>query len=157
MATRPIRFQFLCDKVVEGLNFNHPVPESLVIPLSKIRQESSFADRFRHAVLPFMKEHEAACSPAFDPLCVSCGSPITTVLQTPMSYLHKVGDPHGTVNVPTSHSTSFVLIVPLRRFGSRTRLLAPNDPLREITMMLPRTHLAPKVCDINQDLVPCPA
>ncbi|RMI97938.1 hypothetical protein CDV36_016172 [Fusarium kuroshium] len=56
MATRLIRFQFLCDKVVEGLNFNHPVPESLVIPLSKIRQESSFADRFRHAVLAAFHE-----------------------------------------------------------------------------------------------------
>lgn len=99
MATCPIRLQFLCDKVVERLNFNHPVPESLVTPLSLVRQESSFADRFPHAVLPFLKEHEAACCAASDPFCVSCGSSITTVLQTPMSYLHKAGDPHVSVIV----------------------------------------------------------
>jgi hypothetical protein len=99
MTTRAVRFQFLCDKVAEGLNFSHPVPESLITPLSKARKESSFHDRFRRAILPFMKEHEAACRAASNPICGSCGSPITAVLQTPMSYLHKAGDPHVAVIV----------------------------------------------------------
>lgn len=99
MATRSARFHFVCDKAPQGLDFNHPVPESLVNPLSKVREESSFAERFRHAILPFIKEHEAACRAASNPFCVSCGSPITTVLQTPMSYLHKADDPHVAVLV----------------------------------------------------------
>lgn len=40
-----------------------------------------------------MNEREAACRRASNPFCVSWGSLITTVLQTPMSYLHKEGDP----------------------------------------------------------------
>ncbi|KAH7248426.1 hypothetical protein B0J15DRAFT_376832, partial [Fusarium solani] len=90
---------FLCDKVAEGLNFSYLVPESLITPLSKAREESSFHDRFRRAILPFMKEHEAACRAASNPICGSCGSPITAVLQTPMSYLHKAGDPYVAVIV----------------------------------------------------------
>ena len=99
MATRTVRFQFICDNAIQGLNFNHPLPESLIIPLSKVQEQDSFGDRFERAVLPFMKEHEGACRAASDPVCVSCGSPITTVLQTPMSCLHKVDDPYVAVIV----------------------------------------------------------
>ncbi|KAJ3500258.1 hypothetical protein NM208_g17185 [Fusarium decemcellulare] len=99
MTARPVRFQFICDKAPEGLDFDHPVPESLITPLSKAREESSFHDRFQRAILPFMKEHEAACRTASNPLCGSCGSPITTVLQTPMSYLHEARDPRVAVVV----------------------------------------------------------
>lgn len=99
MAICLVQFQFLYDKAAEGLSFNHPVPESLITAVSDVRQGSSFADRYRRAMLPFMQEHEANCRTASNPFCVSCGSPITTVLQTPMSRLHKAGDPHVAVVV----------------------------------------------------------
>ena|SRR6266566_3733027 len=40
-----------------------------------------------------MKEHEAVCLTKSKALYENCGSPRTTVLQTPMSWLHKVDDP----------------------------------------------------------------
>jgi hypothetical protein len=74
MATRTVRFQFVCDNVPEGLDFDHLMPESLIISLSKAREEFSFADRFHRAILPVMKEHEAACRAASNPFCRSCES-----------------------------------------------------------------------------------
>ncbi|KAH7109503.1 hypothetical protein EDB81DRAFT_833430 [Dactylonectria macrodidyma] len=81
MATCPVRFQFSCDNIPEGLNFNHEISKSLVRPLSD-------------ACAAFLKEHEPAYRTASNPFCRICGSPIATVLQTPMSFLHKEGDPY---------------------------------------------------------------
>ncbi|KAH7119203.1 hypothetical protein EDB81DRAFT_806703 [Dactylonectria macrodidyma] len=94
MATCPVRFQFSCDNIPEGLNFTHEISKSLVRPLSHARQDDSYAYRFQRAVLPFLKEHEPVCRAASNPFCGICGSPIATVLQTPMSFLHKEGDPY---------------------------------------------------------------
>ncbi|KAH6984448.1 hypothetical protein BKA56DRAFT_654850 [Ilyonectria sp. MPI-CAGE-AT-0026] len=94
MATCPVRFQFSCDNVPEGLNFTHEIPKSLVRPLSHVQQDDSYNYRFQCAVLPFLKTHEPACRAASNPFCGICGSPIASVLQTPMSFLHNEGDPY---------------------------------------------------------------
>ena len=40
-----------------------------------------------------MKEHEGVCLATSKATCENCGSARTTVLQTPMSWLHKINDP----------------------------------------------------------------
>jgi hypothetical protein len=48
---------------------------------------------------PIMKEHEAICLATSNPRCGNCGSPTAQILQSPMSWLHKVDDPFVNVLV----------------------------------------------------------
>ncbi|KAM9876015.1 hypothetical protein VDGL01_09918 [Verticillium dahliae] len=89
MATRTVRFEFCCDGAVGSLNFSHEMAENLFRPPSQVRNDAEYAQRFQRAVLPIMKEHEAACRAACDPACGICESPSVGILQTPMSWLHK--------------------------------------------------------------------
>lgn len=61
------------------------MPERLITPLPKVREESSFADYLQRAVLPFMREDEAVCRAPFNPLCVSlaaCVGEVECEIQT---------------------------------------------------------------------------
>jgi len=87
MATWPVRFEFYCGK--EELKFIHNVPRSLVNAGTQVAE----ADAFLGTILPIMKMHELACREASDGACGICGSPATTVLQIPASWLHNMEDP----------------------------------------------------------------
>ncbi|KAH8661082.1 hypothetical protein BGZ61DRAFT_403417, partial [Ilyonectria robusta] len=90
----PVRFQFSCNNIPEGLNFTHEISKSLIRSLSYARQDDSYAYCFQYTVLPFLKEHKPACCAASNPFCGICRSPIATVLQTLIFFLHKEGDPY---------------------------------------------------------------
>ncbi|KAK0631524.1 hypothetical protein B0T14DRAFT_417905, partial [Immersiella caudata] len=49
-----------------------------------------YNDLFVRALKLIMKEHKAACLATLNALCENYGSARTTVLQTPMSWLHRV-------------------------------------------------------------------
>ncbi|KAL8284678.1 hypothetical protein RB600_009212 [Gaeumannomyces tritici] len=93
MATCQVRFEFYCDNAPDGLKFTHEVPKDLMTARAQAQQDVEYQGRFRSALLDIMKEHEAACRAASSPFCGICGSPIATVLQTPMSWLHKASNP----------------------------------------------------------------
>jgi len=99
MATRPVRFDFQTE--LQGtLTYIHNVPSSLVTPTAQAAQhEPEYVKKFVSTIQPIMLEHEAACRAASNPKCQSCGSPATTVLQTPMSWLHIVEKPFVSVCV----------------------------------------------------------
>ena len=59
----------------------------------QMAQDAGYSNHFVKALQPIMKEHEVICLAISDAHCENCGSPRTTVLQTPMSWLHKVDDP----------------------------------------------------------------
>jgi hypothetical protein len=91
MATRPVRFEFYCGE--EELKYFHDIPRSLVIGRAQVAQDAGYSKLFVEALQPIMKEYEAVCLATSNAFCENCGSPRTTVLQTPMSWLHKVDDP----------------------------------------------------------------
>ena len=79
MATRRVQFEFYCD---------NPLTTR-----AQAQQEIHYQNRFRNALLPIMKEHKNACIEASNASCGICGLPVATVIQTPMSWLYKEGDP----------------------------------------------------------------
>ncbi|KAF1811650.1 hypothetical protein P152DRAFT_47717 [Eremomyces bilateralis CBS 781.70] len=92
MATYPVRFEFHCDN--ETLEFIHNIPRHLITADAQAsREDAGYIDQFARSLRPIIKEHEPACRAASNPLCIICGSLMVTVLQTPMSWLHKVEDP----------------------------------------------------------------
>jgi len=91
MATCPVRFEFYCGE--EELKYIHTIPRSLVAAGGQAAQHVEYSDLFVRVLEPIMKEHDAACVAASNTLCENCGSPRTTALQSPMSWLHKVDDP----------------------------------------------------------------
>ena len=91
MATRPVRFVFYCGD--EELQYTHNLPSSLVSARGQTAQDAGYNNLFVRALEPIMKEHEASCLGMSNGLCGNCGSPRTSVLQTPMSWLHKADDP----------------------------------------------------------------
>ena len=93
MATRQVRFEFYCDNAPDGIKFVHDLPARLVPSRTEVRQDAECLDRFQAAMLPNMKQHEAACRAASSTSCGICGLPAVTVLQTLMSWVHKAGDP----------------------------------------------------------------
>ncbi|KAL8367271.1 hypothetical protein RB599_010320 [Gaeumannomyces hyphopodioides] len=93
MATRRVRFEFYCDGAPDSLKFTHEVPEDLVTTRAQAQQDVEYQRRFGSALVPIMKEHEATCRAASSPFCGICGSPVATVLQTPMSFLNRAEDP----------------------------------------------------------------
>ncbi|KAL8377052.1 hypothetical protein RB595_007946 [Gaeumannomyces hyphopodioides] len=93
MATRRVRFEFYCDGAPDSLKFTHEVPEDLVTTRAQAQQDVEYQGRFGSALVPIVKEHEATCRAASSPFCGICGSPVATVLQTPMSFLDKAEDP----------------------------------------------------------------
>lgn len=93
IAACPVRLQFFCDKAAEGLSFNNPVLESLITAYPKVVKNLPSPTVIGVQCCPSCKSTRpvVAQCPMF---WVSCGSPITTVLQTPKSHLHKTRDPH---------------------------------------------------------------
>lgn len=89
-VTIPARFQFDCE--LEKLTFVHPVPRSLVTPTGAATNPSFVAD-FVATLGPIIQQRDAACRAASRKMCQNCGATSTKVLQTPMSWLHNVGDP----------------------------------------------------------------
>lgn len=51
------------------------------------------------AIRPILAQQIAACEAAAPPNCKACGKRTTTVLQTPMSYLHEIEHPYIVVLV----------------------------------------------------------
>ena len=91
MATCPVRFVFYCGE--EELQYTHNLPRSLVSARGQAAKDAGYNNLFVGELGPIMKEHEASCLGISNALCGNCGSPRTKVLQTPMSWLHKVDDP----------------------------------------------------------------
>ena len=62
MATCPVRFEFNCENTSNKLIYIHNIPRSLVRLDAQVAQnEAGYVNRFQSAILPIMKEHEAAC------------------------------------------------------------------------------------------------
>jgi len=92
MATCPVRFEFYCGE--EELKCIHNIPESLVtVGVHAAENNAGYANLFVNVLQRIIKEHEAACLAISNALCENCGSPRVTALHTPMSWLHRVGDP----------------------------------------------------------------
>jgi hypothetical protein len=93
MTTCPVRIEFYCGDA-EQLKFTHNISCCLVGPEAQAaRRDAGYVKRFTSVIMPIMKEHEEACRRASGLLCEICGSFSTGVLQSPMSWLHQVGDP----------------------------------------------------------------
>ena len=90
MATRPVRFEFMCE--LESFQHTLPLPRTLVRP-DGLQQDPQFANSFVVAITPLLQEKEAACRAASSPQCGICGAPTKKILMTPMSWLHQVDDP----------------------------------------------------------------
>lgn len=94
MSTRAVRFEFDCELARDKLNFVHDVPARLVDPDTQTTQnDPRYVQAFVAAIQPILVQHQVACRAASKPACQNCGSPTTTVLQTPMSWLHLTNDP----------------------------------------------------------------
>ncbi|KAH8653046.1 hypothetical protein BGZ61DRAFT_292437, partial [Ilyonectria robusta] len=93
IATRQVRFEFYGDNAPDGLKFARKFAEDLVMARAQARQDIEYHGRFRSALLPIIKEHEATCRAASSSFCGICSSPVATVLQTPMSFLDRAEDP----------------------------------------------------------------
>jgi MYND finger protein len=93
MATCPVRFDFMTD--LRGqLKFIHNIPRSLVTPTAQASQsDPKYIEKFQIAIKPILLEHYPVCFAASDQKCRNCGSPTTIILQTPISYLHRLNDP----------------------------------------------------------------
>jgi len=92
MASCSVRFEFYCGEAQE-LKYTHNLPRSLVSEAQAAGQNAGYNDLFVAAVLPFMKEHEAACRAASNLFCENCGLFTMNILQSPMSWLHMAEDP----------------------------------------------------------------
>lgn len=97
MDTCPVRFEFHCEGTAKELEFIHEVPYGHVTAEAQVAGDAGYRNRFISTVQPIIKEHEAACRNASNPLCGICGSRTVDVLQTPMSWLHNLRDPLLTV------------------------------------------------------------
>lgn len=93
MTTCRVRFEFYCDHRLEGVQFIHDLPGDLVVSRAAAQQDPTYHERFREAMLPIVKKHETVCVAASSPACGVCALSAATVLLTPMSWLHKDGDP----------------------------------------------------------------
>ena len=82
MATCPVRFEFYCGE--EELKYTHNITRSLVTVGPQVVQVAGYRNLFVKEIQSIMKEHEAACLATSNASCENCGSPRTTVLQTPM-------------------------------------------------------------------------
>ena len=91
MSTCPVRFEFHCGE--EELKYTHNISRSLVAAGAQVAQDTGYGNLFVKTLQPIMKEHEAICLATSNSHCENCGSRRTTVLQTPMSWLHKADDP----------------------------------------------------------------
>lgn len=100
MATRSVRFEFICENTSNKLVFHHNIPSYLITVESQYLQQSpAYVNSFLNAITLIMKEHETDCRQASDPHCGKCGSPTVRILQTPMSFLHHVDEPFVSVFV----------------------------------------------------------
>ncbi|KAH7110177.1 hypothetical protein EDB81DRAFT_832470 [Dactylonectria macrodidyma] len=68
MASCSVRFEFYCSEAQE-LKYTHDLPRSLVSKAQAAGQNAGYNDLFVATVLPFMKEHEAACRGASNLFC----------------------------------------------------------------------------------------
>jgi hypothetical protein len=94
MDTRPIRFEFQCEKEADELKFIHNIPSRLVNPNALVvERDGRYGNLFLAAIRPIFKEHEAVCRAASKGFCENCGQPSVGVLQTPMSWLHHAEAP----------------------------------------------------------------
>jgi hypothetical protein len=90
MATRPVRFEFVCD--LKKFQHTLPLPRTLVRP-DGLQQDPEFAKSFVTAITPIIGDKEPACRAASSPQCGICSGPTQKILMTPMSWLHRVDDP----------------------------------------------------------------
>lgn len=93
MATRSVRFEFICENTSNKLVFHHNIPSHLITVESQSLQRSpAYVNSFLTAITPIMKVHEKDCRRASDPHCGNCGSPTVGILQTPMSFLQRLDE-----------------------------------------------------------------
>ncbi|KAJ0120945.1 hypothetical protein N8I77_003480 [Diaporthe amygdali] len=91
MTTKPVRCQFLCEK--RQLEFKHDIPSSLVGPAAL--SNPAMPQMFTTVMRPIVLEHAEASLKACEDKCSAkdCKRDASTVVATPMSYLHKTEDP----------------------------------------------------------------
>ncbi|KAF3766444.1 hypothetical protein M406DRAFT_68784 [Cryphonectria parasitica EP155] len=90
-AKQSVRMQFLCEK--RQLDFHEEVPKSLIGP--EALTNPAMPKMFEMTMAPVIKKHAGEALGACEAKCSakSCERPSSTVVATPMSYLHKVDDP----------------------------------------------------------------
>jgi hypothetical protein len=96
MATRNIRFEFNCERM---LTFHHDLPSRL-IGAAGSAVDPGYRQAYVSAMAPIMQKHTDECIAASQPKCSVCESrPTKQVLTTPMSFLHIPQDPFVAVIV----------------------------------------------------------
>ncbi|PSR78137.1 hypothetical protein BD289DRAFT_444347 [Coniella lustricola] len=90
-AKQSVRMQFLCEK--RQLEFREDVPKSLVGPEAAMKPAMN--RMFELTLGPIVMKHAADALDACEDKCSSkgCNRPATSIVATPMSYLHKLDDP----------------------------------------------------------------
>ncbi|KAH6962123.1 hypothetical protein BKA56DRAFT_598363 [Ilyonectria sp. MPI-CAGE-AT-0026] len=91
MASCSVCFEFYCSEAQE-LKYTHDLLHSLVSEAQATEQNAGYNNLFVAAVLPFIKEHEAACCAASNPFCENCGLFAMNILQSPISWLYRAED-----------------------------------------------------------------
>jgi len=91
IATCPVRFEFYYGE--EELKYTHNIAQSLVTAGPQIVQVARYRNLFIKEVQPIMKEHEGVYLTISKTIYENYGSIKTTVLQTLISWLHKINDP----------------------------------------------------------------
>lgn len=94
MTTCSVRFEFWCREATEKLEYSHRFPSSLVSSATELRTDNYYTTAFMCALRPIAAAHGVACFSASSKHCDHCGSPVSGILHTPISWLHKVGDPY---------------------------------------------------------------
>ncbi|ROV97364.1 hypothetical protein VMCG_06891 [Cytospora schulzeri] len=126
MTTKPARFQFLCEK--RQLEFKHDIPSSLIGQAALVNP--AMPEMFTTVMRPIVLQHAEVALQACEDKCSAkdCGRDTTTIVATPMSYLHKTDDP-------------FVIIMTVACCGNETcdKLLKQEaaDLMRQMTGQLP--------------------
>ncbi|KUI53350.1 Protein translocase subunit SecA [Cytospora mali] len=91
MTTKPARFQFLCER--RQLEFKHDIPSSLIGQAAL--SNPAMPEMFTTVMRPIVLQHAEAALQACEDKCSfqGCKRDATTIVATPMSYLHKADDP----------------------------------------------------------------
>ncbi len=93
MATSTIPFRFFCNEGTKQFIYVHDIPVDLVSRASVAGKDPIYDDYFFKTVALVLKEREQICRNASNSFCDNCGLVADTVLQSAISWLHRVGEP----------------------------------------------------------------
>ena len=94
MASYSVRIEFWLRQATAKLICTHRFPACLIDDAVKSQNDGIYASLFMLTLRPITLAHGVACLRSSSHLCECCGSVATGIMHTPLSWLHKAGDPY---------------------------------------------------------------